>query len=134
MLVLSNFLMLIRTILMIDNKDVENKKESRRWLFFSILSSIFASFVSFFIKLGLSGISSDLGTLIRTIIVFIFAGSIVLFNKDYRDVKLISKKSWIFLVLSAIATGVAWICKCYSLSLEGVNPIAVNSISKLSIL
>lgn len=65
---------------MIDKKDVENKKESRKWLFFAILSSIFASFVSLFIKLGLSGISSDLGTLIRAVIVFIFAGSIVLFN------------------------------------------------------
>lgn len=133
MLILAILLMLIGTILMI-NKDNNTQMKSQKWLIYAIMSAIFASLVSLFVKLGLQGISSNLGTLIRTIIVFIFAGSIVLVKKDYVETKKITKKNWLFLTLSGISTGIAWLSEYYALNIEGTNPIAVNSISKLAIL
>lgn len=133
MLILSIVLMLVGTMLMIDKKESLGTK-SKSWLIYAILSAVFASFVSLFVKIGLKGIPSDLGTLLRTIIVFIFASTIVFSRKEYKGVSSINKKSWIFLTLSGIATGGAWLFEYYALNLNGVNPIAVNSIGKLSIL
>lgn len=133
MLILSMLLMLSGTILMMDRKEKTGTK-SDKWLIYAILSAVFASFVSLFVKIGLKGISSDLGTLIRTIIVFLFAGAIVISRREYKEVKMITKKSWLFLSLSGIITGCAWLCEYYALNFDGVNPVAVNSLSKLSIL
>ncbi len=133
MLFVSMGLMCFGTILMIAPKDNEETK-SRLWLIYAILSAVFASLVSLFVKIGLQGIKSDLGTLIRTIIVFFFALAIVLCKKDYKGAKNINKKSWLFLTLSGIATGGAWLSEYYALNLDGVNPVAVNSVSKLAIL
>lgn len=133
MLFLSMILMLFGTLLMISKKKEETTVD-KKWLFYAILSSIFASIVSLFVKIGLKGISSDLGTLLRTIIVFIFAGSIVFINKEHKSVKLIKKKSWVFLTLSGIVTGLAWLFEYIALNYIGANPVAVNSIGKISIL
>ena len=132
-LIISMVLMLIGTLLMV-GKTNDNEIKSNKWLIFPILSSVFASFVSLFVKLGLNGISSNLGTLIRTIIVLIFSGFIVLIRKDYVGVKNVNKKSWLFLILSGLSTGGAWLCEYASLNIDGVNPVAVSSIGKLSIL
>lgn len=132
MLALSVALMLSGTIIMIDKKNDADEKSSE-WLIYAILSAVFASLVSFFCKIGLTGISSDLGTLIRTIIVFVFAGAIVLVRKGYKDIKSTSWKDWFFLTLSGAATGVAWLSEYYALNMNGVNPVAVNSAGKLSI-
>lgn len=133
MIVLSVILTFVGTLFMIDKKE-GNESQSKTWLIFGILSAVFARLVSLFVKIGLKGISSDLGTFIRTIIVFVFALTIALVKGEFRDIKLISKKSWLFLTLSGIATGGAWLCEYYALNVDGVNPVAVNSIGKLSIL
>lgn len=133
MLSLSIVLMLIGTILMIDKKE-SNGSTSKTWLIYAILSAVFASIVALFAKIGLKGIPSDLGTLIRSIIVFIFAGAIVLARKDYIGVKEINGHSWLFLTLSGIATGAAWLFEYYALNMEHTNPLAVNAIGKLAIL
>ena len=133
MLSLSIILMLIGTILMIDKKE-SNGSTSKTWLIYAILSAVFASIVALFAKMGLKGIPSDLGTLIRSIIVFIFAGAIVLARKDYIGVKEINGHSWLFLTLSGIATGAAWLFEYYALNMEHTNPLAVNAIGKLAIL
>ena len=109
MLFLSMALMLAGTLLMIGKVKSKNKKNDKKWLLYAILSAVFASLVSLFVKIGLKDISSSLGTCIRTIVVFIFAMIIVLARKDYQGVNEITSKSWIFLTLSGIATGVAWI-------------------------
>ena len=118
---------------MIGKKEGEETK-SKLWLLFAVLSAVFASLVSLFVKIGLKGIPSNLGTLYRTIVVFIFSGIIVLCRKDYQGGKEITKKTWIFLILSGVATGFAWLCEYEALNYVGANPIAVNSIGKLSIL
>ncbi len=132
MLALSMVLMLTGTLLMIDKKDAETK-EGKRWLIYAILSAVFAALVSLFVKLGLSGIPSSLGTLFRTIVVFLFAGVIVLVKKDYQHEQKITSKSWIFLTISGIATGAAWLLEYEALNWAGANPVVVNSIGKLSI-
>ncbi len=133
MLVLSNLLMLFGTILMIQkNKDTEIRSKS--WLMYAILSAVFASIVSLFVKIGLQGMSSDLGTLIRSIIVFIFALIITLCKNEHKTIPSVTKKDYVFLTFSGLATGCAWFFEYYALNTSGVNPVAVNSISKLSIL
>lgn len=134
MLFLSMTLMLIGTIMMVDNKNNCNNIISKKWIIYAILSAVFASFVSLFVKIGLHNISSSLGMLIRTIIVFLFAFTIVLSKKEYKNVFSISKKNWLFLTLSGLATCASWLLEYYSLNIDGVNPVAVNSIGKLSIL
>lgn len=134
MLFLSMALMLAGTLLMIGKVENKNKKIDKKWLLYAILSAVFASLVSLFVKIGLKDISSSLGTCIRTIVVFIFAMIIVLARKDYQEVNEITGKSWIFLTLSGIATGVAWISEYEALNYVGANPVAVTSISKLAIL
>lgn len=134
MLLLSMALMLAGTLLMIGKVESKNKKIDKKWLLYAILSAVFASLVSLFVKIGLKDISSSLGTCIRTIVVFVFAMIIVLARKDYQEVNEITGKSWIFLTLSGIATGVAWISEYEALNYVGANPVAVTSISKLAIL
>lgn len=133
MLSLSIILMLVGTIFMIDKKESDGS-QSKSWLIYAILSAVFASIVALFAKIGLKGIPSDLGTLIRSIIVFIFAGAIVLARKDYVGIKEINGYSWLFLTLSGFATGAAWLLEYYALNMEHTNPLAVNAIGKLAIL
>jgi len=132
MIALSVSLMLVGTLIMIGKKDIR-RGESRGWIFYAVLSSVFASLVSLFVKIGLSGIPSTIGTLFRTIVVFFFAGAIVLVRRDFRGVRNISKKSWVFLLLSGIATGGAWLAEYEALNYVGSNPVVVNSICKFSI-
>lgn len=134
MLFLSMALMFAGTLLMIGKVKSSEEKIDKKWLLYAILSSVFASLVSLFVKIGLKDIPSSLGTCIRTIVVFIFAMIIVLARKDYQGVNEITSKSWIFLTLSGIATGVAWISEYEALNYAGANPVAVTSISKLAIL
>ncbi len=133
MLIVSMALMFLGTLFMISKKE-DTETKSSLWLVFAILSSVFASLVSLFVKIGLQGIPSNLGTLFRTIVVFIFSGTIVLVRKDYKGTKEISFKSWLFLILSGLATGGAWLSEYAALNIEGSSPIVVNSIGKLSIL
>lgn len=112
----------------------DTEKKSKKWIVYAVLSAVFAALVSLFAKLGLKDIPSDVGTFYRTIVVFIFATSIVLAKKDYRGIKQINPKSWIFLTFSGIATGGAWLCEYYALNFSGANPVAVNCIGKISIL
>ena len=133
MLFVSIILMFIGTLLMIEKKD-SNDSTSKKWLIYAILSAVFASLVSLFIKIGLKDTPTDLGTLIRTIIVFIFSSCIVLVKKDYKGAKSIDLKSWIFLILSSFATGGAWLFEYEALKQVDVNPVVVSSITKLGIL
>lgn len=136
MLCLTMLLMLAGTFLMLPkpDKNAVDQPKSKKWLIFAILSAVFASFVSLFVKLGLKGIPSDVGTFYRTAVVLVFSWAIVLVKKDYKGAKSISAKSWIFLTLSGIATGGAWLLEYEALNFVGANPVAVNCIGKLSIL
>ena len=133
MLFASMALMLGGTLLMAWPKKEEGRV-SKKWIFYAVGSAVFASLVSLFVKIGLQGMSSDLGTFLRTVVVLIFSGAIALARKQTKGLKAVSPKSWVFLTLSVLATGVAWLGEYYALNMEGVNPVAVNAIGKLSIL
>ena len=133
MLFASMALMLGGTLLMAWPKKEEGRV-SKKWIFYAVGSAVFASLVSLFVKIGLQGMSSDLGTFLRTVVVLIFSGAIALARKQTKGLKAVAPKSWVFLTLSGLATGVAWLGEYYALNMEAVNPVAVNAIGKLSIL
>ena len=122
------------TYLMIEKKDTskENSKNARSALIYAALSAIFASLTAILSKIGIVGIESNLGTAIRTIVVLIMAWMIVLAGGKQKQIKEITKKSWLFIVLSGIATGMSWLC--YYRALQDGPVSVVLPIDKLSIL
>ena len=79
------------------------------WIAFALLSAFFAAITSIFAKIGIEGINSNLATAIRTVVVLIMAWVIVLITDTQSQVSSISTKSWIFLILSGLATGLSWL-------------------------
>ena len=123
----------IGTYLMIQKKEEEQKQvKNKIWLIYAVLSAVFASLTSILAKVGIENVESNLGTAIRTIVVLIMAWIIVFLQKKHGQVKNISKKSFVFIGLSGIATGASWICY-YKALYDGLASIVVP-IDKLSIL
>ena len=101
------------------------------WLFWALLSAIFAALTAIFAKVGLQGIDSDFATLIRTfIIVFVLIFMVFALGK-WQNPLLLSSKTWLFLTLSALATGASWLC--YFCALQMGNASQVAPIDKLSV-
>ncbi len=122
----------IGTYMMIQKKQTEEKKEDKKWLLYAIGSAVFASLTSILGKIGISDINSNLGTAIRTIVVLVMAWIVVFVTRKQHTIKDIDKKSWIFLVLSGVATGGSWLC--YYRALQTGPASVVVPIDKLSIL
>lgn len=101
------------------------------WLLFAILSAVFAALTSILAKIGIDGVNSNLATAIRTIVVVVIAWGIVFLTNAQSGITEINKKSWIFLILSGIATGASWLC--YYKAIQTGNISKVVPIDKLSI-
>lgn len=101
------------------------------WFTFAILSAVFAALTSILAKIGIEGINSNLATAIRTAVVLIMAWGIVFITGVQNQVVNINQKSWIFLVLSGIATGLSWLC--YYKALQIGDASKVVPIDKFSI-
>ena len=101
------------------------------WLLFAILSAVFAALTSIFAKIGISGVDSNLATALRTMVVLIFAWVMVFVTGAQGGIGSISKKSWIFLILSGLATGASWLC--YYKALQIGDASKVVPIDKLSV-
>lgn len=122
----------IGTYMMITKKEGETKEaKDNRWLFYAALSTVFASLTSILGKVGISGVESNLGTAIRTIVVLIMAWLVVFVLKKQGELKKIDKESWLFLCLSGITTGASWLCYYRALQ-KGLASVVVP-IDKLSI-
>ncbi len=120
------------TLLMIARKGGDkNQVRSRSWLLFAVLSAVFASLTSIFGKIGVENIESNLGTAIRTVVVLAMAWVMVFVSGKQREMKGISKKSWLFLCLSGITTGLSWLC--YYRALQDGPASIVVPVDKLSI-
>lgn len=118
--------------LMIQKKTQEKKEvQSGKWLLYAILSAVFASLTSILGKIGITGIESNLGTAIRTVVVLVMAWVVVFVTKKQDTVKTIRPKDWLFLCLSGIATGASWLC--YYKALQDGLACIVVPIDKLSI-
>lgn len=101
------------------------------WLLFAILSSIFAALTSILAKVGIDGVNSNLATAIRTVVVLIMAWGMVFLTNSQTGISEIGRKSWIFLILSGLATGASWLCYYKALQMGDVSRVA--PIDKLSI-
>lgn len=123
----------IGTYLMIQKKQTEKSAvDNKAWMLYAIGSAVFASLTSILGKIGIENINSNLGTAIRTIVVLIMAWIVVFVTRKQNTIKEIDSKSWIFLVLSGIATGASWLC--YYRALQTGPASVVVPIDKLSIL
>ena len=101
------------------------------WMIFAVLSAVFAALTSILAKIGIEGVNSNLATAIRTIVVVIMAWGMVFFTHAQNGLAEISKKSWIFLILSGLATGASWLC--YYKALQMGDASKVVPIDKLSV-
>lgn len=101
------------------------------WLLFALLSSIFAALTSILAKVGIEGVNSNLATAIRTMVVVVMAWGMVFLTGAQSGIQEISKKSWIFLILSGLATGASWLC--YYRALQIGEASKVVPIDKLSV-
>ena len=101
------------------------------WAVFALLSAVFAALTSILAKVGINGVNSNLATAIRTVVVVIIAWGMVFLTKGQSGIGAISKKSWIFLILSGLATGASWLC--YYRALQMGSASKVVPIDKLSV-
>lgn len=101
------------------------------WMIFAVLSAVFAALTSILAKIGIEGVNSNLATAIRTIVVVIMAWGMVFLTHAQNGLAEISKKSWIFLILSGLATGASWLC--YYKALQMGDASKVVPIDKMSV-
>lgn len=101
------------------------------WFVFALLSAVFASLTSILAKIGIDGINSNLATAIRTVVVVVMAWGMVFLTNAQGGLTEIPRKSWIFLILSGLATGGSWLCYYRAVQLGKVSEVA--PIDKLSV-
>ncbi|MBR4767037.1 MAG: EamA family transporter [Clostridia bacterium] len=101
------------------------------WFWFALGSAVFAALTAILAKIGIDGVDSNLATAIRTVVVVIMAWGMVFLTNAQGGLAQITKKSWIFLVLSGLATGLSWLC--YYKALQIGNASKVVPIDKLSV-
>ena len=101
------------------------------WFVFALLSAVFAALTSILAKVGIDGVNSNLATAIRTMVVVVMAWLMVFVTNAQSGIKQIGKKSWIFLILSGLATGASWLC--YYKALQVGQASKVVPVDKLSV-
>lgn len=101
------------------------------WVVFALLSAVFAALTSILAKIGIKGVDSNLATAIRTVVITVFAWGIVLAQGTIKDLSHLNKTTWIFLLLSGLATGLSWLFYFRSLQLGEASKVV--PIDKLSL-
>ena len=101
------------------------------WMLYALGSAFFAALTALFGKIGVAGVPSNLATLIRTVVILGVATALVAWRGEWRAPATIEAKTWLFLVLSGIATGLSWLCYYRALQLGPVSKVA--PIDKLSV-
>ena len=101
------------------------------WIIFAVLSAVFAALTSILAKIGIDGVNANLATAIRTVVVVGMAWGMVFLTQAQKGISEISRKSWLFLILSGLATGASWLCYYKALQLGDVSKVV--PIDKLSV-
>ena len=101
------------------------------WVVYAALSALFAALTSILAKLGINNVDSNLGTAIRTAVVLVMAWGIVFFTGKHHGIANIAGRSWLFLILSGVATGLSWLCYFKALQMGDVSKVV--PIDKLSV-
>lgn len=104
---------------------------TRSWILFALGSAFFAGLTALLGKLGVAGINSNMATLIRVVVIFVVTAALVASRSEWQRLDTIAPKTWLFLVLSGIATGLSWLCYYRALQLGPVSRVA--PIDKLSV-
>ncbi len=98
--------------------------ETSLWWLFALLSAVFAALTTIFAKIGVSGVSSNLATAIRTVVILAFAWAIVLATGEVAGLPALSRRTWVFLILSGLATGASWLCYFRALQIGQASLVA----------
>lgn len=98
--------------------------DSGNWFFWAALSAVFAALTAIFAKIGIQGVNSDLATLIRTCIIGVILAAFVWFTGKWSDPFTLPSKTWVFLGLSALATGASWVCYFRALQMGEASKVA----------
>lgn len=101
------------------------------WFVFALLSAAFAALTSIFAKIGIDGVNSNLATAIRTTVVLVMAWGMVFLTRTQGGIAAIGRKSWIFLIISGLATGASWLCYYRAIQMGEVSKVV--PIDKLSV-
>jgi transporter family protein len=101
------------------------------WVYWAILSAVFAALTAIFAKIGIQGVDSDLATLVRTAIILVVLSAFVWFAGKWSNPFTLSSKTWVFLSLSGLATGASWVCYFRALQIGEASKVA--PIDKLSL-
>jgi bacterial/archaeal transporter family protein len=101
------------------------------WLTWALLSAFFAAVTAVLAKVGVAGVDSNLATAIRTSVVVVFTWLLVALTRETAEVQMLSRKTWLFLALSGVATGLSWLCYFHALKIGPVSKVA--PIDKLSV-
>jgi len=101
------------------------------WQFWALLSAVFAALTAIFAKVGVEDVNSDFATFVRTVVILVVLGGILLVTNEFQPLRSISGKSYLFLCLSGLATGASWVC--YFRALKIGNASQVAPIDKLSV-
>lgn len=107
------------------------KRGVHMWIVFAVLSAVFAALTSILAKVGIDGVNSNLATAIRTVVVVIMAWGMVFLTHAQSGLSEMNKKSWLFLILSGLATGASWLC--YYKALQTGEASKVVPIDKMSV-
>ena len=101
------------------------------WLLLAVLSAMFAALTSILAKVGIEGVNSNLATAIRTVVVVVMAWMMVFLTNAHNGITEISRRSWLFLILSGLATGASWLCYYKALQLGDASKVV--PVDKLSV-
>ena len=101
------------------------------WFVFALCSAVFAALTSILAKIGIEGVASNLATAIRTVVVLFMAWGMVFITRQQGGIREISKRSWLFLILSGLATGASWLCYYKAVQIGQVSKVA--PVDKLSV-
>lgn len=93
------------------------------WILYALLSAFFAALTSILAKTGMKNVNSNVGTAVRTVVVLIMAWLIVFLTGKYKELPDITQRSWIFLILSGIATGLSWLCYFKALQIGDASKV-----------
>lgn len=125
--VISMICMIGGTFLMVNN-DKENKENN--WIIFAFLTAVFTSLATILGKMGINNINPNLGTMLRTIVILVIIWGVIIIKKEYIDIRKITKKNILFIILSGISTGISWLF--YFMSLKDGEVSIVFPVEKLS--
>lgn len=114
----------VGTFILIGKTEERKRTGTRIYIVYAIIGAVFAALTSILAKIGIEEVDSNVATFLRTLVILVFAWSIVLFQGTQKDMKKISKKGYLFLILSGIATGLSWLCYFAAIAMGKVSVVA----------